>query len=73
MTKLGFNVGRIVTVGVDINEPADWAKVSSEKVVAKKQKVVRFVQRKLVDNDERNLLGLPEDLAELVTQEQTEF
>ena len=73
LTKLGFNVGRIVTVGVDINEPADWAKVSSEKVVAKKQKVVRFVQRKLVDNDERILLGLPEDLAELVTQEQTEF
>ena len=73
LTKLGFNVGRIVTVGVDINEPADWSKVSSKKVVTKKQRIVRFVQRKLVDNDERNLLGLPEDLGELVTQEQTQF
>ncbi len=34
---------------------------------------VRFVLRKLVDNDERNLEGLPEHLAELVTQDQTEF
>ena len=73
LTALGFNVGRIVTVGVDINEPSDWARVSSKAVVAKKQKVVRFVQRKLVDNDARNLLGLPEGLGELVTQEQTEF
>ena len=72
LTKLGFNVRKIVTVGVDINEPADWAKVSSKAVVAKKQKVVRFILRKLVDNDARNLEGLGE-LGELVSEDQTEF
>jgi len=73
LSKLGFNVRKIVTVGVDINEPADWKKVSSKAVVAKKQKVIRFILRKLVDNDERNLEGLPEALRELVTQDQQEF
>ena len=72
LIKLGFNVRKIVAVGVDINEPADWAKVSSKKVVQKKQRVVRFILRKLVDNDARNLEGLGE-LGELVTQDQTEF
>jgi len=48
-------------------------KVSSAEVVRKKQKVIRFVLRKLVDNDQRNLDGLPNELAELVTQDQTEF
>jgi hypothetical protein len=69
---LGFNVGRIVTVGVDINEPADWKRVSSKRVAAKKIRIAKFVQRKLVDNDERNLLGLG-DLGELVSETQTEF
>jgi hypothetical protein len=73
LEKLGFNIRKIVTVGVDINEPADWKKVSSKAVVAKKQKVIRFILRKLVDNDQRNLDGLPNELAELVTQDQTEF
>ena len=72
LTKLGFNVRKIVTVGVDINEPADWKKVSSKRVAEKKQKVIRFILRKLVDNDARNLEGLGE-LGELVTPEQTEF
>lgn len=73
LSKLGFNVRKIVTVGVDINEPEDLEKVSSASVIRKKQKVVRFVLRKLVDNDERNLEGLPEALRELVTQDQQEF
>jgi len=72
LESLGFNVGRIVTVGVDINEPADWKKVSSKRVAAKKIRIAKFVQRKLVDNDARNLVGLGE-LGELVAQEQTEF
>ena len=72
LNNLGFNIRRIVTVGVDINEPADWAKVSSKRVAEKKQKVIRFILRKLVDNDARNLEGLGE-LGELVTPEQTEF
>ena len=72
LEKLNFNIRKIVTVGVDINEPADWKKVSSKKVVEKKQRIVRFILRKLVDNDPRNLEGLGE-LGELVTQDQTEF
>ena len=72
LNNLGFNVGRINTVGVDINEPADWAKVSSKKVAEKKIRIAKFVKRKLVDNDERNLVGLGE-LGELVSQDQTEF
>ena len=72
LTKLGFNVRRIITVGVDINEPADWARVSSKRVVERKQRVVKLVMRKLVDNDERNIEGLGE-LGELVTQDQKEF
>ena len=73
LTNLRFNVRKIVTVGVDINTPEDMSKVSSAEVIRKKQKVVRFVLRKLVDNDQRNLDGLPNELAELVTQDQTEF
>ncbi len=73
LNNLGLNVRKIVTVGIDINTPEDMDKVSSAKVARKKKKVVRFVLRKLVDNDERNLEGLPEHLAELVTQDQTEF
>ena len=73
LTNLGFNVRKIVTVGIDINTPEDMSKVSSAEVVRKKQKVIRFVLRKLVDNDQRNLDGLPNELAELVTQDQTEF
>ena len=73
LINLGFNIRKIVTVGVDINEPSDWKRVSSKAVVAKKQKVVRWILRKLVDNDQRNLDGLPNELAELVTQDQTEF
>jgi len=72
LEKLGFNVRRIITVGVDINEPSDWAKVSSKRVAAKKQRVVRWVLRKLVDNDSRNLEGL-EELGELVSENQTQF
>ena len=72
LEALGFNVGRIVTVGVDVNEPKDWAKVSSKRVAAKKIRIAKFVQRKLVDNDPRNLIGLGE-LGELVAQDQTEF
>lgn len=72
LSALGFNVGRIITVGVDINEPADWSKVSSKSVAAKKIRIAKFVQRKLVDNDARNLTGLG-GLGELVDQEQTEF
>ena len=72
LEKLGFNPRKIVTVGVDINEPSDWAKVSSKRVAKKKQKVIRFILRKLVDNDARNLEGLGK-LGELVTQDQTEF
>jgi hypothetical protein len=41
-------------------------------VAEKKQKVIRFILRKLVDNDARNLEGLGE-LGELVTPEQTKF
>lgn len=73
LSNLGFNVRKIVTVGVDINEPADWAKVSSKRVAEKKQRIVRFILRKLVDNDKRNGENLPEGLFELVSQEQTEF
>ena len=73
LNNLGLNVRKIVTVGIDINEPEDMEKVSSAKVARKKNKVVRFVLRKLVDNDQRNLDGLPNELAELVTQDQTEF
>ncbi len=69
---LGFNIRKIVCVGVDINEPADWAKVSSKRVAEKKIRIAKFVQRKLVDNDQRNLVGLGE-LGELVSQDQTEF
>ena len=72
LEALGFNVGRIVTVGVDINEPKDWDKVSSKRVAEKKIRIAKFVQRKLVDNDPRNLVGLGE-LGELVAQDQTEF
>jgi hypothetical protein len=72
LESLGFNVRKIVTVGVDINEPADWKKVSSKRVAAKKIRIAKFVQRKLVDNDERNLQGLGE-LGELVSETQTEF
>ena len=72
LETLGFNVGRIVTVGIDINEPADWAKVSSKRVAAKKIRIAKFVQRKLVDNDPRNLVGLGQ-LGELVAEDQTQF
>ena len=73
LNNLGFNIRKIITVGIDINTPEDMEKVSSATVARKKQKVVRFVLRKLVDNDQRNLDGLPSQLAELVTQDQTEF
>ena len=46
--------------------------VSSKRVAAKKIRIAKFVQRKLVDNDERNLQGLGE-LGELVNETQTEF
>jgi len=72
LEKLNFNVGRVITVGVDVNEPADWAKVSSERIVERKQRIVKWVMRKLVDNDPRNIEGLGE-LGELVTQDQKEF
>ena len=72
LEKLNFNVGRVITVGIDVNEPADWAKVSSERIVERKQRIVKWVMRKLVDNDPRNLDGLGE-LGELVTQDQKEF
>ncbi len=72
LAKLGFDVRKIVCVGVDIIEPSDWARVSSKRVVERKQRVVKFIMRKLVDNDARNLEGLGE-LGELVTEEQTQF
>lgn len=72
LSMLGFNVRNVFTVGVDISQPADWAKVSSKNIVAKKQALVRELTRKLVDNDPRNLEGLGE-LGELVSEEQTQF
>jgi len=69
---LGFNIRKIVCVGVDINEPSDWAKVSSARVAQRKQRIVKFIMRKLVDNDQRNLEGLGE-LGELVSQDQETF
>ena len=69
---LGFNVREITCVGVDIEQASDLDDVSSRQVVINKQNVVRTSQRKLVDNDPRNLEGLGE-LGELVTQTQTEF
>ena len=72
LNKLGFNIRHIICVGVDINSPEDMEKVSASQVVINKQKIVRLAQRKLVDNDARNLEGLNE-LGELVTQDQTEF
>ena len=72
LNALGFSVRKIVCVGIDINDPADMAKVSSAKVALRKQRIVKFIMRKLVDNDERNLEGLGE-LGELVSQEQETF
>ena len=72
LNNLGFNIRHIICVGVDINSPEDMEKVSASQVVINKQKIVRLAQRKLVDNDARNLEGLNE-LGELVTQDQTEF
>ncbi len=72
LEALGFNVGRIITVGVDIHEAEEMSKVSSKAVAAKKIRIARWVQRKLVDNDERNLKGLGE-LGELVSQDQETF
>ncbi len=72
LTALGFNVNKIVTVGVDINTPEDMDNVSSKRVAEKKIRIAKFVQRKLVDNDERNLQGLGE-LGELVSETQTQF
>ena len=69
---LGFNVGKSVTVGIDINEASDMSKLSSKSVAKKKIRIAKFVQRKLVDNDARNLVGLGE-LGELVAQDQTQF
>ena len=73
LTNLGFKVRKIVTVGSDISTPKSQRAGRAAEVVRKKQKVVRFILRKLVDNDQRNLNGLPTELAELVTQDQTEF
>ena len=72
LERLGFNVRNIMCVGIDINEPSDMDKVSAEMVVIKKQRIVKELLRKLVDNDPRNLEGLGE-LGELVTQDQKEF
>ena len=72
LKNLGFNIRKIICVGIDINEPSDMDKVSAEQVVINKQKIVRSFFRKLVDNDPRNLKGLGE-LGELVTQDQKEF
>jgi hypothetical protein len=72
LENLGFNIRKIICVGVDINEPSDMDKVSAKQVVINKQKIVRSFFRKLVDNDPRNLKGLGE-LGELVTQDQKEF
>ena len=69
---LGFSIRKIVCVGVDINDPADMAKVSSAKVALRKQRIVKFIMRKLVDNDQRNLEGLGV-LGELVSQDQESF
>ena len=54
------------------NSTEDLKTVSSKQVVINKQNIVKTLNRKLVDNDERNLEGLGE-LGELVTQTQTEF
>ena len=72
LSSLGFNVRDITCVGVDIEQASDMDNVSSTQVVTNKQNVVRTSQRKLVDNDPRNLKGLGE-LGELVTQTQTQF
>ena len=72
LENLGFNIRKIICVGIDINEPSDIDKVSAEQVVINKQKIVRSFLRKLVDNDPRNLEGLGE-LGELVSETQTEF
>ena len=72
LDALGFNVRNINCVGVDIETAEDLKTVSSKQVVINKQNIVRTLNRKLVDNDPRNLKGLGE-LGELVTQTQTEF
>ena len=72
LEALGFNVRNISCVGIDIESGSDLLNVSSTRVVANKQNIVRTLNRKLVDNDPRNLKGLGE-LGELVTQTQTEF
>ena len=72
LENLGFNIRKIICVGIDINEPADMDKVSSKQVALKKQEIVKTLLRKLVDNDARNLEGLGE-LGELVTQDQKTF
>ena len=72
LEAFGFNVGRIITVGIDINDPTDMDKVSGSQVASKKIRIARWVQRKLVDNDPRNIEGLGE-LGELVAQNQTDF
>ena len=72
LTHLGFNVKDIHCVGVDIEQASDMDNVSSTQVVINKQNIVRTLNRKLVDNDSRNLVGLGE-LGELVTQTQTQI
>ena len=72
LDALGFNVRNINCVGVDIETAEDLKTVSSKQVVINKQNIVKTLNRKLVDNDERNLEGLGE-LGELVTQTQTQF
>ena len=74
LSSLGFNVRDITCVGISASEVSDGVITvnMAQQVVINKQKVVRASQRKLVDNDARNLEGLGE-LGELVTQTQTEF
>ena len=72
LSALGCNVRNINCVGVDIESGADMLNVSSTQVVINKQNIVKTLNRKLVDNDPRNLEGLGK-LGELVTQTQTEF
>ena len=55
LEKIGMNVRRIITVGSKNKELN-----KNNRVPRKKQWIVKVIQRKLVDNEKRNLKGLIE-------------
>ena len=60
LEKIGMNVRRIITVGSK-NKKLN----KNNRVSRKKQWIVKVIQRKLVDNELRNIKGLPMELGEL--------